>query len=260
MLVLAIVQGVTEFLPVSSSAHLVLPARLFGWPDQGLAFDTAVHFGSLAAVMFYFRTELSQLSVAFWGHVAHDEVTSESRYCLYLLLASLPIIPVGFLTRFFVEAQLRDTQVIAITTIGFGVALLAADFISKKKKEDHTLDLTTAITIGFAQCLALIPGTSRSGITITTALLFSHTRESAARISFLISIPAIAGAAGIKLWDLLHDGSGPEALPLLAGVIISAVAAYACIRLFLDYIARIGYLPFVVYRLLLGGLLLVFVV
>ncbi len=258
VLVLAFIQGVTEFLPISSSAHLVLPAKLLNWPDQGLAFDTAVHLGTLLAVVFYFREDLKRLGESLWKHTAHGDRTSESRYCIYLIVASLPIIPVGFLSRFFVEAALRDTLVIALTTITFGVALLASDLISKKQKDDLELNLTTAIVIGIAQCLALIPGTSRSGITITTALLFNHSRESAARISFLISIPAIAGAAGIKLWDLMQNGSGPGFIYLATGMVMAAIAAYACITLFLDYIARIGYLPFVIYRLMLGGLLLAF--
>ena len=260
MLVLAFIQGITEFLPISSSAHLVLPAKLFGWPDQGLAFDTAVHLGSLAAVIFYFRRDLTRLCASIWIHLVQQKPSDDSKFAFFLLLASLPIIPVGFFTRFLIEVEFRGTAVIAFTTIVFGVALFAADYIGKKRHDDRSLGLRSALLIGIAQCLALVPGTSRSGITITTALLCGHTRESAARISFLISIPAIAGAESIKLWDLLNGTAVTDFLSLLSGLLIAAIAAYACIGLFLDYITRIGYLPFVIYRLILGGFLLMFFV
>ena len=198
VLVLALIQGFTEFLPISSSAHLILPGRILGWDDQGLAFDAAVHLGSLTAVFLYFRTDLGSLTRSVWAHVRGGQSTTDSRFAYCLLIASLPIIPVGFISRYFVEAELRNTLVIALTTIGFGFALLIADYIqstSKRNLEDSELGLKSALLIGMAQCLALIPGTSRSGITITTALLAGHSRQSAARISFLISIPAIAGAA-----------------------------------------------------------------
>ncbi len=264
LLTLALIQGVTEFLPISSSAHLILPARLLGWQDQGLAFDTAVHLGSVVAVAIYFRSDIRQLGVALWRRLTAGRQTDDSRLALLLLVASLPILPVGFFSRFYIEEQFRGVEVIAITTIAFGIALLLADRLGKTVRDTGSLDLRSALLIGVAQCLALIPGTSRSGVTITTALLIGFTRRSAARISFLISIPAISGAAGLKLWDIFTDDvfikeMNFQAADLAAGFIVAGFSTYLCINLFLDYISKMSFLPFVIYRLILGSLLLVFV-
>jgi undecaprenyl-diphosphatase len=251
-IVLALIQGITEFLPISSSGHLVLPSQLLGWPDQGLAFDTAVHFGSLVAVMAYFRRDILTLIPAL---LAHPKTPSdESRFAINLIIASLPVIPVGFLARFFIEDSLRGLEVIATTTIVFGVALYIADRIGKKSAP-KALSPRTALAIGCAQCLALIPGTSRSGITITMALLLGHSREEATRISFLIAIPAIAGAATIKIWDLWQSPIPIDWVPIITGTVLAGISAYLCIMLLLNFINRIGFTPFVIYRIALGGLL-----
>jgi undecaprenyl-diphosphatase len=170
------------------------------------------------------------------------------------MLASLPIIPVGYFTRFMVEAELRGIEVIAFTTIVFGIALWIADYM----RSDTAKPLTPArsIAIGLAQCLALIPGTSRSGVTITMALLLGQSREHAARISFLIAIPAIAGAAAIKFWDLLHTPITPDWFTLGIATVVAGLSAYFCIVILLNIVNKMGYLPFVIYRLGLGGLLL----
>ena len=258
-MILALVQGITEFLPISSSAHLILPATVLGWPDQGLAFDTAVHLGSLIAVVWFFRADIVQLTSAVLRHLFQQTPSEDSRFAFNLLLASLPIIPVGFFGRFFVEANLRSVHVIIATTIVFGIALLVADLVAKKQRDARDLGWQQALLIGFAQCLALVPGTSRSGITMTCALLGGFTRESAARISFLISIPTIAGAAFIKLMDLTGAAAPVDWNSLILGGALAATSAYLCIWLFLDVINRIGFLPFVIYRLLLGGILLILV-
>lgn len=253
-LALALIQGITEFLPISSSAHLILPAALLGWPDQGLAFDTAVHLGSLAAVVVYFRHEIIRLTKALLLHVQSRQSSADSDFAFNLILASLPIIPVGYFARFVVEAEFRGVEVIAFTTIFFGIALWIADYM--RGETAKPLTPARSIAIGFAQCLALIPGTSRSGVTITMALLLGQSREQAARISFLIAIPAIAGAAMIKLWDLLHTPVTPDWFALGIATVVAGLSAYFCIVVLLNIINRIGYLPFVVYRLGLGGLLL----
>ncbi len=256
--ILALIQGVTEFLPISSSGHLILPAALLGWPDQGLAFDTAVHLGSLAAVVIYFRADISRLAIATTRFAVNREVSDDSRLAGNLLLASLPIIPVGYYSRMVVEAELRHIGIIAFTTIFFGILLWIADH---RRKEDKTI-LTpgSALMIGVAQCFALIPGTSRSGVTMTAALLAGYSREYAAKISLLISIPTIAGAAALKLVDILGQELPVDWTPLIAGTVIAGVSAYACIALLLKLVQQIGYLPFVLYRLLLGAILVLIII
>jgi len=254
IILLAVIQGLTEFLPVSSSAHLILPFNLFGWPDQGLAFDTAVHLGSLIAIMWYFRADLVSLLRASHQHVLGSPST-ESWFAVNLLIASLPIMFVGLAMKNFLESDLRNIDIIILTTVLFGALLLLADRFSKPEKESTALNYGDALMIGLAQCFALIPGTSRSGVTITLALLLGYTRESATRISFLLSIPAIAGAATLKTYDLLQAGMSVNWLNLIVGLVVSFVCAYTCIVLFLGYINRIGFVPFVLYRFALGAVL-----
>jgi len=254
-IVLAFIQGLTEFLPISSSAHLILPSVLFGWPDQGLAFDTAVHFGTLMAVMWYFRVDIASLSLAFTQQLT-GQTSQEGRFAINLLIASLPIIPIGLILKPLIEGELRSTDVIIIMTILFAVLLFIADRIGEKQKVDSLLNWKDALIIGFAQCLALIPGTSRSGVTISLALILGYTRESAARISFLLSIPAIAGATTLKTIDLIKQEAVVAWSNLILGTFISFISAYLCIKIFLRLITNIGYTPFVVYRLFLGLFLL----
>ncbi|MBQ75609.1 MAG: undecaprenyl-diphosphatase [Gammaproteobacteria bacterium] len=256
---LALIQGITEFLPVSSSAHLILPAVVLGWQDQGLAFDVAVHFGSLLAVIWYFRQDILRLSSALIERIASGQKTKDSSFSTNLIIASLPILPIGFLFRFDIEQHLRSVNTIIITTIVFAILLLAADRLGRHNPRDADLDWKKALLIGASQCLALIPGTSRSGITMTAALLTGFTREEASRISFLISIPTIAAASSLKFADLVLSTTPIDWFTLLTGAVVAMISAYLCIRLFLNVIARIGFLPFVIYRILLGGLLLVLV-
>ena len=256
---LALIQGITEFLPISSSAHLILPALVLGWPDQGLAFDTAVHFGSLIAVIWYFRRDISRRYIALSASITSGQHSKDSRFAVNLIIASLPILPVGFLFRFDIEQHLRSVNVIIVTTVLFAILLLISDQLGKKKLADTDLNLKQALLIGLSQCLALIPGTSRSGITITTALLAGFTREDASRISFLISIPTIAGASGLKMMDLVSSRIQIDWNFFLLGSVVAMISAYLCIKLFLGVVSRIGFLPFAIYRFVLGGLLLVLV-
>ncbi len=261
---LSIIQGVTEFLPISSSAHLILPSQILGWTDQGLAFDVAVHLGSLSAVLIYFRKDLIDLTQASVKAALSLEHTSKSRFAMNLIVASLPIIPAGLLLKDLVEGELRSIEVIAATTIIFGLALWYADRHQQKNKSDaygdaESLTLKHAVYIGLAQCFALIPGTSRSGATMTMGLLCGYGREAVSRISFLLSIPAIAGASLLKTVDLLTGDTQIAWHTLGLGWLFSGISAYLCIHLFLDYINRLGFLPFVIYRMALGGLLIILI-
>jgi undecaprenyl-diphosphatase len=264
---LALIQGITEFLPISSSAHLILPSLILGWPDQGLAFDTSVHLGTLLAVIWYFRQDISRLARSIMDAIISGQSSTDSKHAVNLIIASLPILPVGFFLRFDIEQNLRSVDVIIATTLVFAVLLFVADQMSKSRIDDSaddsidekTLTWRQALLIGFTQCLALIPGTSRSGITMTTALLAGFSRESASRISFLISIPTIAGAATLKIADLSTSTAPVDWGILILCSTLAMISAYLCIKLFLDVIARIGFLPFVLYRLALGGLLLILV-
>ncbi|WP_019529968.1 undecaprenyl-diphosphate phosphatase [Dasania marina] len=257
IILLAIVQGFTEFLPISSSGHLLLPKELLGWPDQGLAFDVAVHVGSLMAVLLYFRKDVVNLMQAWCGNVVGRPATDDSRLAWCVLLATLPAGLIGLAADSFIEQHLRGMAVVATTTIVFGLLLGWADKIGAQSKTLLSISWRVALIIGFAQALALIPGTSRSGITITAALLLGFNRESSARFSFLLSIPIIVAAGGLKTLQLISAETAVPWGEIISGALLSAVTAYLCIYYFLKLIDRIGMMPFVIYRLILGaGLLL----
>ena len=259
LMVLALIQGLTEFLPVSSSAHLILTSKAFGWPDQGLAFDTAVHLGSLIAVVWFFRLDIARLWSALRQSFKVKQLTEEGKFAVNLLIASLPILPVGFLLRFEIEQNLRSLEIIVVTTALFAALLFVADKWGKKRSQATELNWKEALLIGISQCLALIPGTSRSGITMTAALLTGFSREGASRISFLISIPTIAAAGTLKIFDLISSTYPVNWTLLVTGCFLSMISAYLCIKFFMKLITRVGFLPFVIYRLLLAGLLMTFI-
>ncbi|MCZ6829901.1 MAG: undecaprenyl-diphosphate phosphatase [Gammaproteobacteria bacterium] len=252
-ILLAVLQGLTEFLPISSSAHLILPSQVLGWADQGLAFDVAVHVGSLLAVVGYFRKDLLELAVGGYRSLSSGGWNAESDMILWLFLATLPVGIAGLLLDDFVAAELRSVLVIAITTLVFGLLLGWAD---SSRREDQVLGLRIAVLVGCAQVLAIIPGTSRSGITMTAALLCGLERETAARFSFLLSVPVIGAAGTLQVVRLLSAGDSVPWLLLLTATLVSAVTAYLCISWFLRLINRIGFMPFVIYRCLLGLVLL----
>lgn len=255
IVVLAIIQGLTEFLPVSSSAHLVLGSRLFGWPDQGLVFDVATHLGTLLAVLFYFRRELAAMAAA-WLRPAQPDSAAQRRLGLLIVAASVPVLLVGALLHGVVEAELRNVRVIALTTLGFGALLWLADARGGRQRALGALGWRTAMLIGSAQVLALVPGVSRSGITITMGRALGFDAESAARFSFLLSIPVIAAAGGFGAWQVAHRAAPIDAGVFLAAVALSALAGWACIAAFLALLRRVGLMPFILYRLALGGVLL----
>ena len=256
IVLLAIVQGLTEFLPISSSAHLILVPVILKWPDQGLVFDVAVHVGSLSAVVFYFRHEIINMTQAWFGSVFQQQHNPESRLAWWVILATLPAVAAGLLFKDIVETDLRDPLVIAWATIGFGLLLGFADKMQRHLRDEYTMSLKDVVIIGCFQALALIPGTSRSGITMTAGLFLGLNRDAAARFSFLLSIPLIIASGVFKTRDLIQSETPVEWNLLILAVILSAISAWLCIYFFLQLINRIGMMPFVIYRLLLGGLLL----
>ncbi|MBE7215385.1 undecaprenyl-diphosphate phosphatase [Shewanella benthica] len=259
VIVLALIQGLTEFLPISSSAHLILPAQLLGWEDQGLSFDVAVNTGSLCAVIIYFRRELWSMFIAWGGSMFKGKHNDESKLAWWIILATIPAVIVGFAAKDFISTHLRNIEVVATTTIVFGLLLWWADRLTNKGLTEFQVGWKKALIIGVAQAMALIPGTSRSGATITAALMLGLGREAAARFSFLMSVPISLGAAILVTKDLLSSGEAIDFQALTLGIIVSFLAAYACIHVFLKLVSRIGMTPFVVYRLALGALLCVFI-
>ena len=258
IIVLAFIQGVTEFLPISSSAHLILPSALSGWQDQGLAFDVAVHLGTLLAAIAYFRRDLAGFGSSGVALALHRQRDDNVEMLFRIGVASVPIFVVGALFKTQIEAHLRTTTVIAIATIVFGVALWWAD---RRRGAASSGALVPsyghALLIGIAQVAALAPGASRAGVTIAAALALGFSRTAALRFSFLLAIPAIAGAA---LYSAAEADAGtmlpwPE---LTIGFLIAGVSAFLCVGTFLRVVERIGMAPFAIYRVLLGLALLTF--
>ncbi|WP_025733998.1 undecaprenyl-diphosphate phosphatase [Carnimonas nigrificans] len=255
---LAIIQGLTEFLPVSSSAHLILPSRLLGWPDQGIAFDIAVHIGTLLAVLLFFYRDIAAITAGWCRRITGGAPSDESNLGWAIIIATLPIMLVGEPWSHWVEPYMRSTLVIAASTIVFGLVLWWADRRDARQRTMAEMNWKSALAIGLAQILALIPGTSRSGITLTAGLMLNFSREAAARFSFLLSIPTILAAALLKSAEMASEGGPHDWGAMLLGALVSFVAGLLCIKAFMALIQRVGLLPFVIYRLLLGVLLLIF--
>lgn len=255
VVLLALIQGITEFLPISSSAHLILPKELLGWPDQGLAFDVAVHVGTLAAVVVYFRKDVAGLMSGWCQSALGKGTNADGRLAWFIAAATVPASLFGLLMGDIIEQHLRSMMVIAVTTIAFGLLLAVGDYKASEKRSLVHMTLTFALVIGLAQMLALIPGTSRSGITITAALFLGFSRVDAARFSFLLSIPIILLSGGYKGIGLVGEVD-VDWLSMLVGIAVSAVSAYLCIHYFLGFINRLSMMPFVIYRLLLGTYLI----
>jgi undecaprenyl-diphosphatase len=253
---LALIQGITEFLPISSSGHLILMPRLFGWPDQGLAFDVAVHIGTLLAVVIYFRQDIVLMSRDWVLSIARRQPTNNSRLAWGVIFATLPAVFFGFLINNGIDETLRNPLIIATTTIVFGALLWWSDVKGNGVRDEYTLSYKDVAIIGFSQALALIPGTSRSGITMTAGLMIGLTRQASARLSFLLSIPLILGAGILKLKDLIESADPVYWDVLIGGAALSFISAYVVIALFLKWINTIGMAPFAWYRFALGIFLL----
>ena len=256
IIVLAIVQGLTEFLPISSSGHLVLVPYLVAWTDQGLAFDVAVHFGSLIAVVVFFREDILGLLRGGMQVLGGDMQSPQAYMAVAIALGTIPAAVAGLLFASWIEANLRDPAIIVYTLSGYGILMALADRYAKREKGIAEVRIKDALIIGVAQALALIPGTSRSGITITAGRLLGFERQDAARFSFLLSAPVILLATIFKGGELVL-GDVPVAWGGLAlGVLVSAVVAYLSIEFFMRFVTRIGLAPFAVYRILLAALIL----
>lgn len=257
IIVLGIVQGLTEFLPISSSAHLVLSSILLGWQDQGLLIDIAAHAGSLCAVMLFFRKELRAMLVAA-VNPSNNENSKELRLIGYIVIATLPIVIAGLLFAEIIETHTRNAHVIAFTTIAFALLLAYADRSGGSLRDEYQLNWRDVLLIGCAQALALVPGTSRSGVTMTVGMMLGLTKVAAARFSFLISMPTILAAIVYKGMQVLTIKPEVDVAAIAGVFILSAIVAYLCIDVFLRLVNTIGMMPFVIYRLILGVLLLMF--
>jgi len=249
-ILLAMIQGLTEFLPISSSAHLILLSEILGWNDQGLIFDISLHFGTLLAVIFYFKNDIYQM----FSHSHFKDISTLINSPLGIIsIATLPIVIVGGLFSGFIEENLRSSFVIALATVFFGVLLYLSDRKTHLAIEKKVMTVGLGLIIGLSQILAVIPGTSRSGITITAALFLGFSRTEAARFSFLLSIPVIIAGNILGIFEfsqienMIFDYSD-----LLLGIGISFVIAYLTIKWFISFVERIGMLPFVIYRIFLG--------
>jgi len=257
ILVLALVQGLTEFLPVSSSAHLILVPVLTGWEDQGLAFDVAVHVGTLFAVVAYFRKELGRMTVSWVGSVTGKGIDDDARLAWAVLFGTIPVGLAGLLFKDFIEENLRSAYVLAVASLVFGLLLWWADARARGQRDEYSLGWRDVVFIGLAQALALIPGTSRSGATMTAGLFLGLSRQASARFSFLLSIPVIVLAGGLKTLDYLQEASLGDMQPLMLGALLSGVSAYFCIHYFLKLLEKLGMLPFVIYRIVLATFLFI---
>ena len=250
--ILGLVQGLGEFLPISSSAHLVLVPWLFGWQDPGLTFDIALHIGTLVAVVLYFRKDWWQLILKGFT----DLRSTEGRLFWYLAGASVPGAIAGYLLEKKAETIFRAPLLIAAMLIVMGILLYWADRRSAKNREMNTITFGTSLVIGISQALAIIPGVSRSGVTMTTGLWMGMTREGAARFSFLLSTPIIFGAALVKLPHLISNSS-VITLNFTIGMLVSCVSGIVSIGFLLRYVQTKDFLPFVWYRFVLGVLVIV---
>ena len=260
VIVLALVQGFTEFLPVSSTAHLYLTSWLLGWQVEALDFDIALHIGTLLAVIIYFFKDWVQIVAQGFGlHYGSDDELRHNHMLLWLLLiGTVPLGVVGLLFNKQAETVWRTPYVMGAMLVTVGLLMWFAENAGRKLRDLAGLNGTDAVVIGLAQALAVVPGTSRSGITITAGLFRDLTRESAARFSFLLSTPAIAAAAGKALYDMNKEG-GLQAIfttNFIVGVLVSALSGCAVIAWFLNYLRRGGLRPFVYWRIVFGIIVL----
>jgi len=260
VIVLAVVQGLTEFLPVSSSGHLVLVPNVAGWADQGLVFDVAVHFGSLLAVVLYFREDLLGLVRGGLELFQPGPRSQRATLALGVGLATIPAAAAGLASAGLIEEHLRSPLVVVTTLSFWGIAMALADSFCRHERTIAEVTVKDAFLIGCAQALALIPGTSRSGITITAGRALGLQRQDAARFSFLLSAPIILMATGYETLKLLLADATIDWAQLALGVGVSALVAYICIDLMMRFVGRIGLVPFAVYRLALAAVILWLVV
>ena len=248
---LAVIQGLTEFLPISSSAHLILLSEYLG-SSQNLFYDVSLHLGTLIAVCIYFKEDLKEII----SSILRDRSPSNNKLLIQLIISSLPTLLFGFLLVDLIDSFLRTSSIIAITTIVFGVVLFAATFKIPKKTTIDEITIREALIIGLSQSIALIPGTSRSGITISTGLFLGLDNKTASRFSFLMAIPTIGAIAVYQLASVELNYLIQYSNLNVLGLFVSFVVAYITIDFFIRFINKIGFLPFVIYRIILGIILL----
>lgn len=253
-IVLALVQALTEFLPISSSGHLILVPRFLGWPDQGLTFDIATNTGTLLAVLAYFRHDLWKIvRSALAAGFRRESWVGEARLGGFLVLATVPVVLVGALAYDWIARDARQPKLVAIEMIVFAIVLLAADRLGQRRRGLESTGFADSLMIGCAQALALLPGTSRSGVTMSAGLFRGLTREAAARYSFLLSVPVGLLAAAKDAWEAARGpADGGDLGPTLVAVVVSAVAGYFVIGGLLAWVRRWSFVPFAVYRLAVG--------
>ncbi len=253
--VLGVIQGLSEFLPISSSAHLALTPWFLGWEPAGLAFDVALHIGTLVAVAWYFRTEWLALAQAALSIARQRRVHSTAEWRLvFLVVATIPAAIAGLTVEDLAETAFRSPKLIAINLMIMGVLLYAVDRLAARAKPLDRMTFRDAITIGFIQCLALLPGVSRSGSTITGARFLGFDRQSAAVFSFLMSFPVTLAAAVLKAPDAFR--SGIDTVPILVGIAAAGVSSWLAIAVLLRYVSRNSFGVFAAYRLALGAFIL----
>jgi undecaprenyl-diphosphatase len=256
IIVLAVVQGITEFLPISSSGHLILVPALMNWPDQGLVVDVMTHLGTLFAILIYFWRDVARILRGAL-ELLKGKMTDDGRLAIYIALASIPAIAFGIFLKTLGYTDLeRNVAIVAWNTILYGLLMLVADRVGPQDRTLANITLGSALIIGVAQALALIPGTSRSGVTITAGRFLGFTRPDAARFSFLLGIPATAGAIVFTVGDALASGE-PVTMDAVYCAGLTFLAGLAAIAFLMALVQRISLLPFVLYRMVLGGFLLV---
>lgn len=252
---LGILQGLTEFLPISSSAHLILIPAFFDWVDQGVAFDLAVHVGTLLAVMIYFRKDVFGIARDGLISMGQRRVVGQGALALYLVIGTIPAGLAGLALLDFIDNELRAVEIIFGTTLFFGLLLGVADWMPKRQRSLESLNWKDALLVGIAQAIALVPGTSRSGITITAGLFLGMSRQAASRFSFLLAIPITALASAVKLLEVATADVLVDWGAFLVGGVVSFVVAITAIHFFLKWLNKVGMWPYVIYRIILAGII-----
>ncbi len=256
---LGTLQGLTEFLPISSSAHLRIFPELLGWGDPGAAFTAVIQIGTELAVLIYFRKDIARIAWAWVRSLVKPEFrgTLDARMGWYVIVGSLPIVVLGVLLKDVIERDFRNLWIIGTTLIVLGIVLGIADRVGSTEKQIKQLRLRDAVLMGGAQAMALIPGVSRSGATLSMGLFLGYDREAATRFAFLLAIPAVVGAGLFELKEIPHGDNSYGWTPTIIATVVSFVVGYAAIAWLLRYVSTHSYAPFVVYRVLLGGAVLV---
>ncbi|MBK8981788.1 MAG: undecaprenyl-diphosphate phosphatase [Ignavibacteria bacterium] len=257
--ILGIIQGATEFIPISSTAHLRVIPALLGWKDIGAAYSAVIQLGTLAATLIYFRNDISQITAGFLKAVKQRDLFSnmDSKIFIFIIAGTIPISVAGLLLKGFIEGDARGLYVISFALIILAVILFIAERTGKQNKGMENMTLKDGIMIGCAQALALIPGSSRSGVTITAGLFTGLTREASARYSFLLSIPAIGLSGLYELFKERHELLNENLLSLIIATIVSLISGYLAIAFLINYLKKRSTLIFVIYRIALGILILI---